>query len=239
MSDYGWIGNNMAVRRGNMQRLAIYDMDKTITRRPTWVPFLATYARRQWWGSIALAATVGPTILYLMKQIDRARLKEMTQRLVMGRRADMATVDRMAALFAGRVVAEDVWPQARARIAADRAEGCRIVLATASYDFYVRPIAAALGIDDVIATPSTVENGHMLPRIAGENCYGPAKLRMIEAWMARQGMARGDAHIRFYSDHVSDAPTLDWADKAFAVNPHQPLLDLAGAKGWAVLDWRH
>jgi HAD superfamily hydrolase (TIGR01490 family) len=236
MSDYGWIGNNMAVRRGNMQRLAIYDMDKTITRRPTWVPFLAAYARKPW-GAIPLMATFGPAALYLAKRIDRARLKEMTQRLVMGRRATLATVEARASRFAGRVVAEDVWPEARARIAADRAEGYRIVLATASYDFYVRAIAAALGIGDVIATPSTVDGEHMLPKIAGENCYGPAKLRMIEAWMAAQGIARDDAHVRFYSDHVSDAPALDWADEAFAVNPHQPLLDLARAKGWQVLHW--
>ncbi|MDQ2762943.1 MAG: HAD-IB family hydrolase, partial [Pseudomonadota bacterium] len=73
--------------------------------------------------------------------------------------------------------------------------------------------------------------------IAGENCYGPAKLRMIEDWMAGQGIARTDAEIRFYSDHVSDAPTLAWADEAFAVNPHAPLRALALVKGWTVLDW--
>jgi phosphoserine phosphatase len=61
---------------------------------------------------------------------------------------------------------------------------------------------------------------------------------MIEAWMAREGIARTDAHVRFYSDHVSDAPTLDWADEAFAVNPHAPLFALATEKGWDVLRWR-
>jgi phosphoserine phosphatase len=94
-----------------------------------------------------------------------------------------------AARFAERIVRFDVYDDARARIAADRATGYRIVLATASYDFYVREIASRLGIDDVIATPSTVEGETMLSKIAGENCYGPAKLRMIEAWMAAQGMA--------------------------------------------------
>jgi HAD superfamily hydrolase (TIGR01490 family) len=220
-----------------MQQLAIYDMDKTITRRATWTPFLATYARCRPWDAIGLSATPGPVILYALKLIDRARLKEMTQRLVMGRRARLAEVERIAALFATRIVAEGVYADARARIAADRAQGRRVVIATASYDFYVRPIARALGVEDVIATPSMVESDRLIPRIAGENCYGPAKLRMIEAWMAAQGIARGDAHIRFYSDHVSDAPTLEWADEAFAVNPHAPLRALAAEKGWTILDW--
>jgi HAD superfamily hydrolase (TIGR01490 family) len=221
-----------------MHRLAIYDMDKTITRRATWTPFLANYAKRRPWGLFPLLATLGPAALYLAKRIDRARLKEMTQALVMGRRAKMAAVEAAAESFGARIAAQDVCEEARARIAADKAAGYRVVLATASYDFYVRPIARALGIEDVIATPSTVEGDRMVARIAGENCYADAKLRLIEAWMAREGIARNDAHIRFYSDHVSDAPTLAWADEPFAVNPHAKLRALATEKGWPILDWR-
>jgi len=220
-----------------MHRLAIYDMDKTITRRATWTPFLASYARRGRWGVLSLLATLGPVGLYLAKRIDRARLKEMTQALVMGRRAKLEAVAEAAERFGGRVVTDDVRSDTRARIADDQAAGYRVVLATASYDFYVRPIAAALGVADVIATPSTVEDDCLVARIAGENCYADAKLRMIEAWMAGQGIARDDAHIRFYSDHVSDAPTLCWADEPFAVNPHAKLRTLAEKKGWPILDW--
>ena len=68
--------------------------------------------------------------------------------------------------------------------------------------------------------------------------YGWAKLRMVERWMADKDLARGDAHIRFFSDHVSDAPCLDWADEGFAVNAHAPLRALAKKRGWAILDWR-
>ena len=56
--------------------------------------------------------------------------------------------------------------------------------------------------------------------------------------MADKDLARGDAHIRFFSDHVSDAPCLDWADEGFAVNAHAPLRALAKKRGWAILDWR-
>lgn len=235
MGDSGWIGNFLNGMRWIVYRLAIYDMDKTITRQATWMPFLARYARTRPW---RIAATLGPSALYVAKRIDRARLKEMTQALVLGRRADQAEVDRRARVFGARVAARWVRAEARARIAADRAAGYRVVLATASYDFYVRPIAAALGIDDVIATPSTVEGDRLVARIAGENCYGEAKLAMILAWLEREGIAREAAHVRFYSDHVSDAPTLDWADEPFAVSPHDALRRLAGVKGWPVLDWR-
>src|SRR4051794_35103195 len=115
-----------------MHRLAIYDMDRTITSRATWTPFLAAYARSRPWDGIGFSATPGPVILYTLKLIDRARLKEMTQALVMGRRADLRTATAIAEQFGAQVASEDVRDDARVRIAADKAAGYRVVLATAS-----------------------------------------------------------------------------------------------------------
>ena len=69
-------------------------------------------------------------------------------------------------------------------------------------------------------------------RIDGENCYGPAKLRMIADWVERSGLTGKHGHVRFYSDHVSDAPAFEWADEPVAVNPHGKLRRLAEERGW-------
>ena len=215
-----------------MINIAIYDMDKTITVAPTWTAF-AVGAAPKW--RLALLPLAGlATAAYGAKLIDRARLKQVTQRLLLGHTLAEARATASAERFAGRVA---VFPGAEARIEQDRAAGYRLVMATASYRFYVTAIATRLGFDDVIATNSQAGSGGVRARIAGENCYGPAKLRMIEAWLAEEGIARADAHIRFYSDHVSDAPALDWVDEAFAVNPHAPLRALARSKGWTIIDW--
>ena len=61
------------------------------------------------------------------------------------------------------------------------------MLATASYRLYADAIAERLGFDDVIGTGSVIgldERVHA--KIAGENCYGPAKMRMIADWVERQ-----------------------------------------------------
>lgn len=221
-----------------MHAIAIYDLDKTITHAPTWTSFLIASARAQKPWRLALLPFAGvATLGYALKLVDRARLKQITQRLLLGNGWRDAQVERAVADFADRVIANGVYAGACAMIAADKAAGRRIVLATASYAFYAGAIAERLGFDDVIGTDVVRADGRVQARIAGENCYGAAKLRMIEAWMAREGIARGDAAIRFYSDHVSDAPTLDWADEAFAVNAHPPLRRLAGMRGWHVVDW--
>lgn len=222
-----------------MHKLAIYDMDRTITHAPTWTPFLWGTMRQQApWRMILVPAAVVAGLGYLAKVIDRARLKQTMQRLLLGGSLAPDAVETAATAFAERVTATGVFAGARARIAEDRAAGYRLVMATASYRFYVDAIAQRLGFEDVIATEAQVdETGRLFAKMVGENVYGPAKLRAIEAWLAAQGIDREDCHIRFYSDHVSDAPVLDWADEPVAVNAHGPLRSLARNRGWPIVDW--
>lgn len=79
----------MSDLHGSMNRptdlLAIYDMDKTITRAPTWTPFLIHAARsRAPWRLALLPAAALAGIGYTLKLIDRARLKEITHRMMLG-----------------------------------------------------------------------------------------------------------------------------------------------------------
>lgn len=223
-----------------MVRLAIYDMDKTITRDATWTRFLIAAARHRAPWRLALLPVAGAMALgHPLRLVDRARLKGLTQRLMLGRRIPADTMRDLVAAFAGTIERDQVMAQARARIAADHADGYRLVLATASYRFYAEAIAARLGFDAVIGTEVRRDAaGDVLSGVAGDNCYGPAKRRMVEAWLDQQGIDRRHAHIRFYSDHVSDAPMLEAADEPFVVNPHPPLKRMAAARGWPILDWR-
>lgn len=219
-------------------RLAIYDMDKTITRRATFAPFLAYATRRHRPWRLAFSPLLGLTSLaYAARFIGRDRLKSVNLSLLLGRKLDPVKLERLSKGFANRTLALNTLQGALDRIETDRAAGYRIILATASYGFYAHEVGKLLGADDVIATVATFRDTHVSPRIEGENCYGAAKLRMVKAWMSREGIDRRAAHIRFYSDHVSDAPCLDWADEGIATNAHGPLRRLARKKGWAIKDW--
>lgn len=222
-----------------MIRLAIYDMDRTITRVPTFTPFLLHAARKRHpWRLFLLPLAALASLLYFVRLIDRATLKTWSQGLLVGRAVHPDELRPITEAFAQRTLDRNVLPKARAQLAADKAEGYRLVMATASYRLYAEAIARAAGFDDTIATNTLVGlDTRILAQIDGENCYGPAKLRMIEAWMHDQGIARADAHIRFYSDHVSDSPALAWADEGVAVNAHGALRRVAQEHGWRIIDW--
>jgi HAD superfamily hydrolase (TIGR01490 family) len=223
-----------------MRHLAIYDMDKTITARATWTRFLIAAAKRRAPWRLALLPAAGIAGLgYMLRLVDRAGLKQLTHRLMLGGARTAQEMADLAEAFADAELAAGVLAGARKRIAADRAGGYTLVMATASHGYYAEAIARRLGFDAVVATRARRDGqGNILPSIEGDNCYGAVKLRMIRDWMAESGIARGDAHVRAYSDHVSDAPLLAWADEGFAVNAHGPLRALAADKGWPLLDWR-
>lgn len=222
-----------------MSDLAVYDMDKTVTRGPTYTAFLLHCALRGApWRLLLLPLVLLSVLAYGLKLIDRARLKEINHRLLLGGKVHPRDLGPMVESFADRQVATNIRPGARTAIDRDKAEGRRLVLATASYRLYAEAIARRLGFDDVIGTGAIIgldERVHA--KIDGENCYGPAKLRMIADWVGKSGLTGKHGHVRFYSDHVSDQPAFEWADEPVAVNPHGKLRRLAEQRGWAVEDW--
>lgn len=220
-----------------MSDLAIYDMDRTVTKRATYTPFLLHCAlKRAPWRLIFVPFMALSMLAYALRLIDRGRLKEVSHRLMIGARIHPREIESLVDSFAIEQVRSNIRPGARHAISRDKAEGFRLVLATASYRLYADAIARRLGFDDVIGTASMIGlDDRVHAKIAGENCYGPAKLRMIADWVQKSGLQRG--HVRFYSDHVSDQPAFEWADQPIAVNPHRRLRLLAEQRGWAIEDW--
>ncbi|WP_269454156.1 HAD family hydrolase [Sphingobium sp. CCH11-B1] len=196
-------------------RLAIYDMDRTVTFSGTYTGFLLHVARRMApWRLLLFPCVILLMLAYVLKLVTRQRLKELNQALMIGYHVERAKLMPHVESYADSVIA------------------------TASYRLYVEPIAHRLGFDAVIATDHLSQDlRYVRAKIAGENCYDTGKLRMIKAWMAAEAIDRGQAHIRAYSDHVSDAPMLEFADLPFAANPHKPLARLAAERGWTRVDW--
>ena len=220
-------------------KLAIYDMDRTVTFRGTYTGFLIHVARAMApWRLLLLPLVALLMLAYVLKLLTRQRLKELNQALMIGYHVERAKLMPHIESYADKVIATNLRAGAVTQIAQDRADGYMLVLATASYRLYVEPIARRLGFDAVIATDHLSQDlRYVRAKIAGENCYDTGKLRMIKAWMAAEAIDRRMAHIRAYSDHVSDAPMLEFADIPFASNPHRPLAKLAAERGWTRVDW--
>lgn len=219
-------------------RIAIYDLDRTVVRKPTFTLFLLWAAWRVAPGRLlALPALLLLFVGVGMGLYDRDMFKPAALRIMLGRRIPAMRAADLARRFAAWRIPADVPPGAATAIAHDRAEGYRLLLATAAPEFYAGAIGAALGFDDVIATRHLRDaDGAWLPTIDGTNCYGLEKARRIAQWLADHAGA-GPRRLRFYSDHASDAPSFALADERYAVGRGGRIARQARAQGWTLVDF--
>lgn len=219
--------------------VAIFDLDRTLTRYSTYTPFLIFAAfHRAPLRLLLLPVWVVAMLGYVLGAFSRKRLKEIGFFLMIGGRTRTTELDRLADRFAARTIARNLMPAALERVRAEHAQGAFLMLATASPSLYADRIGAELGFDLVVATrQQAARPGQISHRIDGDNCYGAEKLRMIEAACAADPRLSDVGEYRFYSDSASDAPTLAWAGGAYAVNPDRALRRLAARNGWSVLDF--
>lgn len=219
-------------------RVAIYDLDRTVLRTPTFTLFLLWAAWREApWRLLLLPALAALMIGYALGLYGRDRFKPAAIRLMLGKNIAPARAEALAAAFAAWRVPRDVPPGAAACIARDRAEGYRLLMATAAPEFYAGAIAEALGFDAIVASRHRRDDaGHWLPLLDGANCYGAEKARRVGEWLATNA-PDGTAHIRAYSDHLSDAPTFALAGEAWLIGRGDKYVRLAAKHGWRAADF--
>lgn len=144
---------------------------------------------------------------------------------------DAAAVSRAGELAASRLVSQ-IQPYARQEMAKHRREGRKIVIATTSPDDLVRPLGAALGFDDVIATRYGRSNGVFDGEVDGHYVWGRGKRDAVTEWAVANDCDLGESWA--YSDSYYDLPLLKAVANPVAVNPDPRLAVAAAARRWPV-----
>jgi HAD superfamily hydrolase (TIGR01490 family) len=217
-----------------VSELVLVDLDGTLTRRDTYLPYLLGWLRlhpERLPGTWPLPSAV---VMHALRFRDNTWLKTTFLKAVCAGCPRDALVAYGGA-FAADVVARGLRKGARARLQQHRAAGDRLVLVSASLDLYVEALAARLDFDAVLCTPAATDAaGRLTGGLAGPNCYGAGKLARVRAWLAETGWRDP---IRCYSDHHSDLPLLGFVDRPVAVNPTPRLVRQAARAGIPVENW--
>lgn len=190
--------------------VAAFDFDGTLTHRDTLLPFLlhALGAPAVARHGLVLLPTLAAYGLCLIRN-DTAKQRVLV-RCLSGMSAD--ELQRDAQRFAASVLPGLLRQEALQRLAWHKQRGHRCVVISASLELYVRPWALASGFDDVIATRlETLPDGCVTGKLSGANCYGPEKVRRLEALMG----PRPGYTLYAYGDSRGDRELLSGSDYAF------------------------
>ena len=222
--------------RDYKEAVAVFDLDRTITRFGTFSPFLIFSAANRPWRYLLVPLIITLMLIHKAGWIDRVRVKEFMLIMVAHRRRkNMAERSRK---FAARLIKRSLRRNAVAAIEEHRVKGHFMILVTASMDFYADEIGRQLGFDAIVATPSRWdEEGCLITKLGGENCFGDAKLHYLANRVAELDGKLAGFERYVYTDHCSDAPLLEWATQPRVVNPNKKAQAFAEEKGYPILDW--
>ena len=145
-------------------------------------------------------------------------------------------VSSEVAAFIAAVIDPLVYADARATIARHRSAGDRLLVISASGVHLVAPIAAQLGIDEVLAIDLELLEGHFSGRTEGVLTYREGKVTRLLTWLDSEGETLEGAS--FYSDSRNDLPLLCAVSHPYTVNPDPVLRAHAQQARWPMLSWR-
>lgn len=127
-------------------------------------------------------------------------------------------------------------PKAKALLQEHRDQGDYLLIITATNSFVTHPIAAHLGVDDILASDAEILDGRYTGNGTGTPCFQNGKVIRLEEWLKEKHYNLDDAY--FYSDSVNDLPLLEKVPNPVAVDADERLEKIAKERGWKVLSLR-
>lgn len=215
--------------------LAIFDLDETLIAADSarlWSHFLV----KKGLAPLSLLTHEQAMIAaYAKGTLDMASYMTTTLEPLKGKTPHI--IKQLVDEFIHEVITPAIYPQALDRIEWHRKRGDHILIISATSEHLVKPIAAALGIDDVIAIKVEQNNGVYTGKTTGILSFKEGKVERLKLWLQQQKHSYKGSYG--YSDSINDLPLLSLVNKPFAVNPDPMLAMHAQMQEWTIMDWRH
>jgi len=148
-----------------------------------------------------------------------------------------AQLDAWHSQFMQRRIRPIILPRA-AELVASHGDALTAIV-TATNRFITQPIAAELGVANLLATDiEEDEQGVFSGKPRGEPTFREGKIQRVKDWLAGRGTTLADYESWFYSDSLNDLPLLELVTHPVAVDPDATLREKARARGWPIISLR-
>lgn len=144
-----------------------------------------------------------------------------------------AQLDAWHQQFMQRKIRPAIVPRA-AELIASHSDALTAIV-TATNRFITEPIAAELGVPNLLATDIEEVDGLFTGRPRGTPTFREGKIHRVNEWLAALGFRLEDFESWFYSDSLNDLPLLALVDHPVAVDPDATLRAHAQERGWPVI----
>lgn len=226
----------IAARRTGATQAAFFDLDKTIIARSSTLVMGRTFFKDGLISPVMVLKSLYAQIVYQLVGADHEKMEQMRHALLdltKGWEADR--IRRLVRETLEEAIAPLVYQEALDLIAEHRRAGRDVWIVSSSGEEIVEPLGAYLGINEVLATRSGVDEAGCYDGTLSFYAYAGAKATAIRQVAEVRGYDLSECYA--YSDSITDLPMLAAVGHPTAVNPDRELRAAATAMDWQVRDF--
>lgn len=228
--------SRLGARRTGAVDAAFFDLDKTIIARSSTLVMGRTFFRDGLLSSSTVVKGLYAQAVYQLVGADHQKMEQMRHAaLELTKGWEAERVRRLVRETMEEVIAPLVYREALDLIAEHRRAGRDVWIISSSGEEIVQPFGEFLGIRDVIATQSGIDEDGKYDGTLEFYAYAAAKATAIRQIAEIRGYELSRCYA--YSDSITDLPMLAAVGHPTAVNPDRELRAAAVAMSWDVHDF--
>jgi HAD superfamily hydrolase (TIGR01490 family) len=198
------------------EKLAIFDVDYTLTKRETLVEFYFFMVKKNPKLIKYLPKNIFSSLFYVFKIYDASRAKKTFIRFIDG--IEEVEMKKLVSEFYEKRLSKILYKDAIDTIKKMKEQGYKIYLISASAEFYLSELYNIKEVDKVIGTRFTTEGGLHRNEISGVNCKGEEKVIRLKEVLKEENIEVDFENSYMYSDSLSDLPLFDLVGHPYLIN---------------------
>jgi len=215
------------------QIVSIFDVDNTLVQGLTGRMFVDYLCKSRLWHVRTRLKVMCFRGLYHIRMISKEDMVRFGSTWYAGMTVD--EVKRIAHQCFEQNVAPSVYQEGWDAIQLHQSEKHVVILASASTQFIIEPLAVRLGINDFIGTRTCVDGDILINDIEGPLCFKHGKRELLMDYLKLMDVDWDNSYA--YSDSLDDKSLLEMVGNPRVINPNRKFANFAETAGWMILEW--
>ncbi|MCL2441839.1 MAG: HAD-IB family hydrolase [Treponema sp.] len=211
----------------------IFDVDHTVVKKTTAEYFVKIALKEKIIRYSQISHLILDLIKYKLAFPDMDFIEKTVENLAGLKKSDL---EHIAEISFQKLIKPKIYKDAAELIRGFINKGERVIFATSTFDFIIKPLEEFFGIEGSLASKMEYSNGITTGKMDGYSFFGPKKKTAAQEWMECNNIHAKD--VSFYSDSYTDIPLLDYCGDPVAVNPDRTLKQKAKKLGWQILNFK-
>ena len=213
-----------------MEKLAIFDVDFTITNKETLLEFFKFILKKDSRNIKYIPRVITSGLLYGIKVYDEKRVKEAFLKFIDG--INEKDLKNLVKSYYDERLTSILYKDAIDKIRELKEKGYKIYLISASPEFYLNEFYDIKEVDMIIGTRFRFNEGKFARKMLGANCKGEEKVKRLMEVLKEKNIEVDFENSLMFSDSLSDKPLLDLVGRGYLINYKK------GHEKYEILNWK-